>query len=620
MKTILTITAILMSMTIAFTQNKNIKTDEKYLIDIKDAPLKSNTPLTFIATPNQADMKFDPTVKSLASKNHAKEANELYKYKQEIYPMKGRIPTNDYNVFKDESDERGVSFNLGKSFYGDIDGGCPNDNTISVSNGGKIISMMNGAVGIYNTNGSKLNTYGLGSFFNNLIGDPCDPKVEYDRVSDRFFMFVQACGDYKDKIAFGFSQTNDPNGNWYIYVFSSDPFSDGSWSDYPKIGFTKDEVFVSLNLFGATDGNYRQSVVYQLDKKAGYKGENLTNLLWRDFKEGTMLVIRSGVNQYGPGVYLVNTHFQSASEFTLYDITNNINGNPQLKTYKIPTTYYEVPAAADQAGSSQKLDTGDGRAQDGFYQNGIIHFVHSVSDKGYGAVRYYRINTSDMNGNNFFTTSDAGNKDYVYPSLSPFTNSPTDQTAILHFGASGVNYYSEMRAKVFNHDFTTEASGLIKAADAPTTDCYDSGRGVSRWGDYTGIALQYNGSVPTVWVAGSISSTFTGIWWTYIAELKAQGVSTSTSDEDIMREWKAYPNPTQNRINLEFNIEKRGEVNFTLYNYTGQVVSELYRDVVKNGDNRFSFDVSSLDDGIYLLTVKNSNNEIIKNEKIIVAK
>lgn len=620
MKSILTITTILLSMNLAFTQNKNLNTDEKYLISVQQAPQIKTTPLTFVATPIQADMKFDPSIKSLASKNHDKDANDIYKYKQEIYPLKGRIPTDDNNVFHDDSDKRGVSFTIGKSFYGDIDGGCPNDNTISVSNSGKIISMMNGAVGIYNTNGSKLNTYGLGSFFNNLIGDPCDPKVEYDRSSDRFFMFVQACGNFKDKIAFGFSQTNDPNGSWNIYVFDSDALGDGSWSDYPKIGFTKDEVFVTLNLFGAQDDNYRQSVVYQLDKKKGYNGESLPNIVWSDFKVGTLLVIRSGVSQYGPGVYLVNTNSSSGSELMLYDITNNINANPQLKTYKIPTTYYEVPAAADQAGTSQKLDTGDGRAQDGFYQNGIIHFVHSVSDQGYGAIRYYRINTANMDGNNFFTTTDSGNKDYVYPSISPFTNSPTDQTSIIHFGASGVNHYAEMRAKVFNHDFSTEASGLIQASEGPTTDCYDSGRGVSRWGDYTGIALQYNGSTPTVWVAGSISSTFSGIWWTYIAELKAQGVSTPTSDVNIINDWKAYPNPTQNRVNVIFSVEKREEINFTLYNYTGQIVSELYRDVVKEGDNKFSFDVSSLDNGIYLLTVKNSNNEIIKNEKIIVAK
>ncbi|MDF1694884.1 MAG: T9SS type A sorting domain-containing protein [Saprospiraceae bacterium] len=609
---------------VAFTQNSGTpKTStpslHPFLKETSKSPVLKEKALTFIAHPKQADVKFNPILVSDVSRNysHDKSGVERVKAEQQII----RDDPNNKKIGNDEESRSGISFEKGTSFYADLDNGCPNDNTIAISKAGRIMSMMNGHVGIYSSNGVKINVYSLEAFFNFNISDPCDPKVEYDPVNDRFFMFVQACGSSKDKVAMAFSTTNDPNGSWNIYVFDSDALGDGSWSDYPKVAITRDEVFVSLNLFSqGSSSSFRQSIVYQMDKYDGYQGNSLSYKIWDNFPS-TTLIIRSGVGQYGPGAYLINTYAGDADEIFLTDITGNLdNSNSQKKTFEIPVEYYTAPPSAYQPNSDYRLDTGDCRAQDGYYQNGTIHFVHTVSNQSYASIRYHRMSPSELNADKFFLTTAVGEKDYTYPSISPFTNDLGDQTSIVHFAASGLDTPPEMRAKVFNHDFSTEGSGYVFGGSGGVEEaCYNSSNNYSRWGDYSGIAFDYAASTPTVWLAGSVASSSVNEWWTYIAELTATGTPTSTEEVTAL-DMKMFPNPAVDYIQVEISMNKKVPSTFSLYTLDGQLISHLYDGVLKAGNNTFTFDTSTLLPNTYLLTITNQKNEIIKTERIIVTK
>jgi len=617
---ILILAIILFSFNLVYSQT--IKPDlsqyDLYLEKSKSSPTQKEMSLSFVATPPQSDVSFNPILKAARSHNKPKDFSQLLKVKEES--MMEKLSLHSSIKGEDITTKREISFNITQSYYADLDNGCPNDNTIAVGNDGKVISMMNGNVGIYNADGSKENVYSLEGFFNFNVNSPCDPKVEYDMVSDRYFMFVQACGQIKDNVAMGFSQTNNPNGAWNLYVFPSDALGDGSWSDYPKIAITSDEVFVSLNLFeNGGQGAYRQGVVYQMDKYDGYNGNSLSYKIWDGFTSTTMIV-RSGTNQYGPGAYMINGSAFEGNSVILSDITGNL-GDPsaQLLQYNIPVASYKAPAAAHQPDTDINLDTGDCRIQDGYYQNGTIHFVHSVSDEGWGAIRYYRLDPTNLAGIDFFLTTAKGEKDYAYPSISPMTNTSSDQTSLIHFAASSGSSFPEMRGKVFQDDFTTSASSQIYQGDGGVHEsCFDPNRGVSRWGDYSGIAVKYNSDSPTIYVAGSIAAQGSHNWWTRISRLEAIGVSTSIteiSDNDLAM----FPIPATDYLSIYINIKKKTHANFSLYNNIGSLISNLYEGVLKNGENRFTFDTSSLANGNYFLNITNENNEIIKSEKIVVA-
>jgi hypothetical protein len=71
----------------------------------------------------------------------------------------------------------------------------------------------------------------------------------YDPKADKFVLMCPVgFVDSTSKIIVGFSQTNDPNGNWNLYTLPGNPLNNNLWSDYPMISMTEKELFLSINL------------------------------------------------------------------------------------------------------------------------------------------------------------------------------------------------------------------------------------------------------------------------------------------------------------------------------------------------------------------------------------
>ena len=106
------------------------------------------------------------------------------------------------------------------------------DNSVAISNGGKIISVANNSIEFYNTNGAMTYTNTIDAFFNDpTITNVCDPVVIYDSGADKFIFFAQECSGNSSNshILICFSQTNDPNGNWWNYKLNGDPANNNTW-------------------------------------------------------------------------------------------------------------------------------------------------------------------------------------------------------------------------------------------------------------------------------------------------------------------------------------------------------------------------------------------------------
>lgn len=596
-----------------------IKSTLGYTTEIITGPKLQFKSLYKTIAPQQADMRFEPFLQHPVSTNDAEQAGELFSIKSAKDYLKHPPYSLNRKSQNAESPTGGAEILIGNSFYGDIDAACPNDNTIAISKAGRIISMMNEYVGIYTTQGSKLNNYTLSEFFNGLLPNSlCDPKVLYDPVADRFFMYIQECNDDPQYIAFGFSQSNNPNGFWNIYLFNSDALGDGSWTDYPKVAINDAEVFISVNLFGrGSSGTYRQSVVYQLDKTKGYAGDNLPYKIWTGFQTGTILPIRSGANGlYGPGIYAVQGRAGGADYFYLYDLTGSLNDpNARLLSMKIPTDPYEPSGNAYQLGTTVRLDIGDCRFQDGYYQSGLIHFVFSADDQGYSGIRYHRLDPVKLDGNNYKLVSSSDLRDYCYPSIEPFS-SGTNKSSVVHFTSSGENHYPDIRAKHYYDDFDSDPSLRVKVGPGPHTKCYSSSRNAARWGDYTGSARHYGKTNPTIWIAGSVGNNTSGSWWTFIAELYSS--PTGTVQEDKQNQMILYPNPADHRIVVDLTVTNQTKVQFELYNELGKLVSSMYNGTLFPGENKFSFNTSTLQNGVYFLKLRSADKPEYYVHKIMV--
>jgi hypothetical protein len=112
---------------------------------------------------------------------------------------------------------------------------------------------LNGRVRILSRAGVEISSVTLNAFFQSRLVTPqsyaYDPKLFYDPGAQRWVLV--ACAD-ADRATASFlisaSTTSDPTGTWRHYSFDVDA-ANQVWNDYPSVGFNKDWIAVSFNMF-----------------------------------------------------------------------------------------------------------------------------------------------------------------------------------------------------------------------------------------------------------------------------------------------------------------------------------------------------------------------------------
>lgn len=91
---------------------------------------------------------------------------------------------------------------------------------------------------------------------------------------------------------------------------------------------------------------------------------------------------------------------------------------------------------------------------------------------------------------------------------------------------------------------------------------------------------------------------------------------SSVNDVDNINNMKLYPNPTSNKINIEFSSFDAAKVNLSIANAIGNIV---YKETVspKFGSNQMTIDISRLPVGIYSLQIE-SNNKVLRHKFVVV--
>lgn len=426
----------------------------------------------------------------------------------------------------DEAGPRTVTPALGTNFLGnEMHSGSPPDNTLAVSNGGLLVGVDNATIEYYDVNGNYLLIREEhADFFNDptLTASMFDPRVLYDSQADRFiFVLLHGSSSGTSKVLISFSKTNDPQDGWWTYQFPGNPNNDGSWFDYPNIAVSNNELYVTGNLF-YNGGSFNQAVIYQIDKNDGYAGQSVTWQYWNVTTGFTLVPLQWGQQgNYGPGVLLVSSESTGDNAVTVWDLTDDMTGSPALNAYTYSTNAYSPPGYALQQGSSDYLDTGDSRVEDGFYLDGIIHFVlNDDYSSGYGGLFYCRINigTGNVQDEKFGLSG----YDYCYPSVASFTTSATDRSVMISFVRSSSSIYPETRVVNCDNNFDWSTSTQVKAGET-YVDVLGS---VERWGDYSRICRKHNEAQPTNWMIGCFghsnyfeNNTYSG----WVAEINGSG-------------------------------------------------------------------------------------------------
>lgn len=508
---------------------------------------------------------------------------------------------------------------IGANWLGNVNNDMtPMDNHMAISNNGIIVSVSNTILEIDDSQGTLLYYNDLVSFFNvSSIQEVCDPVVIYDNQQDRFILFFQESSGTAagSKLCICFSKSNNPvNDGWWKYTITGNPLNDGSWFDYPKMGISTNELYISGNLFYES-GGYNESVLYQINKASGYSGSGLDWNYWYNISGSpfTLLPVSYGqTGGYGPGCYLVSTESAGDNIIHLYDLTDDLHNNASLNHYVVSTTSYSPAADANQQGSNDLLDNGDNRTQSGFYLNGLIHFVfHSDINNGWNGINYNRLNVSALT-NTSSTFGMSGTFDYSYPSIASFGTNVNDKSVMISFLRSGSSIYPQCNVVNCDNNMNWSASTIVKEGEN-FVDFMSSS--TERWGDYTGACRQYNTTNPKVWVNGMFGN-IDNVFDTWIAEIgvNASGINEVSKENKV----KIYPNPVIQQYHLEFESNQAENIEILLLSSDGKQIQNLFKGMTFIGKNAFSFNQGALETGEYFLVVKTSQNQIRINEKIII--
>lgn len=503
--------------------------------------------------------------------------------------------------------------------------GTPPDNSMAISNSGLIVTANNDGIEYYNSSGSFLYFDYWSDFFNDntLTATLYDPKVIYDSGSDRFVLVVlHGSTASTSKVIVCFSKTNNPQNGWWTYKLTGNPLNNNCWFDYPALGVSNNEIYVTGNLF-VTNGAFNQAIVYQIPKAAGYAGNSLNWQYWSNLSstpyDAFTLVPASYGHQgnYGPGIYLVSNKSGGDNRIRLWDLTDDMSGSPQLNSYTINTTSYSPSPDASQLGTTDKLDNGDCRIQNAFYLNGIVHFVfHSDIGSGWNGINYNRLTVSNST-NQSSTFGLSGSFDYSYPAVIPFSTTTTDKSVMIAFLRSSSSTYPQVRVVNCDNNMQWSSSTLVKAGETYVNIL----TGDERWGDYAGISRKHNSATPRIWLAGCyganiVSQSVYNTWKTWVAEV--YGTPTTGLDNIFSNtNFTMFPNPTYDLINIYFTAEQSEKTIIEIIDLQGKVVKLLYNDTPKIGENKLTFNKGALSKGTYFVNIITSS-KILKNEKIII--
>ncbi|MBI3233113.1 MAG: T9SS type A sorting domain-containing protein [Bacteroidetes bacterium] len=578
---------------------------------------------------------FDPTIPdskygaTLVAKDLEEEEEDfIKKLKKQQYKRSLLEKEIQDTVASYKTDVQG--FTRGKVFKANAyNGGTPSDNTLAISNSGFFVSSINSTVDFYDSTGKLLITKSLSSFAKDAsLTFTFDPKVLYDPEADRFILvFLAGNTPTTSKVVVAFSTSDDPRKTWNVYKLSGDPLKDNSWTDYPNIGVSKADVYISTNLF-SSNNTFSQAVVEQIPKADGYSGAStLKILIWDNLLDNNsdqmlgLYPLMGGQSKlYGPGMYLASTMRGQGDNFCITHITGDYSDpNNTITMNNVSCNTYQVGREAAMKSNSDDLSVGDCRVKGGFQLADNLYFVFSGTFglNIWSSIVYVKFNVKS----NSFKMATLGKQfeSFCYPNIASFATDEYDETVAICFNASSSKYYPEARSVVCDSWMQFSAIDTFKRGD---TYIEVLGAGVAeRWGDYSGITRWHSKPYRSVWahnMVGQIQTNGTRTIGNWISEMTSKTPSFQGIDNIDLVNTEVYPNPVVNEIiNVVFKFNGSKNVSVKLMNIEGREVSQMVEQKLNPGNYEFRMNTAGLASGVYFINIY-SNSNLIKTKQVII--
>ncbi|MBA3647204.1 MAG: T9SS type A sorting domain-containing protein [Chitinophagales bacterium] len=449
----------------------------------------------------------------------------------------------------------------------------------------------------------------------------------YDPKQDRFvFIAMYGYWDLDTSIytlgtLTAFSKSNDPIDGWNFYYFPDSLLNDGSTVDYPQLGMTNDEAFVTMLRFDQ-DGNLTHSLILQEDKNAGYAGAStitsqIFNVPLTGITLGSVVPASGGSTTYGPKMYfmMADETGNEADSFFVLEVSNTIaSGSAILKTYgAFHSNLDYLPAGfSKQPGNLYLTDVNaeyDDFVMSAFYENGLIQFCQNTNVNGKAGIYLGRISRSPAATIVTAQTIGYSNLFLSFPSIAYAGKGMGDNSLIMNVPYTGKHIFPGTASIYMNSNFKTSPLKLVKAGN-DTINSY--------WGDYSGICRRYN-NPGECWLIGQYGST-TPLSINWIAQLfnpdlQFRNLNESVESKSIVQ---VFPNPFSQSTTISFTLSQAEKISLNIYDLSGRVVKVLADEIINTGKHELEWNSTDQNGniepaGIYLLRMQTGNeNETIR--------
>ncbi len=377
-----------------------------------------------------------------------------------------------------------------------------------------------------------------------------DTKILYDPFTQRYyFIDLDGSSSAATNILLGVSQTNDPSGAWNQYKFKTDNGDPGIWFDFPSVGYNKDWIVVSGNMFGDapsyTFNKVKLFVIKKSDVLAGIASTPTEISVASGFTISPAVVADNTTTT----IPLICTWDNSSGLYKVFKISGVPPAVPTLSDVGFPSVgavnswsgYTPSYNQAPQLGMTDEfngMDDGDHRMSNAVLKGGKFWAVHnswSISSGIYrGVVRWLSINPTTAAINEWGKIEDTGitnmgafsvpTNSFSYPSIAVNNN----EDVMISFGHHSPTIYG------------TASYVLRKNGDASFSSVYQYKNGINkyfktysgsanRWGDYTMTMVDPSNGTD-FWVIGEYADVPDGgfdKWGTYWAKIEPSPVVPS---------------------------------------------------------------------------------------------
>lgn len=374
-----------------------------------------------------------------------------------------------------------------------------------------------------------------------------DPKVLYDHAAGRWIFTAMANSrSASSTILMAVSQTSDPTGVWNFFAVDADP-ADNNWADYPSLGFNKDWIVVSVNMFGIspqTNGPVNLFVFNKADLYAGGVGQFT---LLQETSGNSFTMVPAITHDDNLGIeYLIETDslitqyfFGSVNRLRVSTITGPV-GAERLTVGTAFASSAQPWGTSDlfgtflpQLNSPFGIDGGDARIQNLVYRNGSLWCTHTAflpaAAPDHTAVQWWQIATNGVVRQLGRVEDTAGLVSFSYPSIAVnrfedvligFSRFSASQYASAGYAFRG----SGDPLNTLQDDYT------LKAGEAPYFKTF--GGFANRWGDYSSTMVDPLNDTD-MWTIQEYASTplggFSrwGTWWGMVSASAGARFSSS---------------------------------------------------------------------------------------------